>query len=575
MATLRRTHPAIKSRSVSGSKRPRSPDQSLDVAPKRQKAVASAAGQREKEVDKEKLRRQVEREAQRKEFKEKYRRAFPAWRFYFDLDNIHPDNVSAVKLAQAKIRQLGGSIEDFFSNNITHLITDQPAPSEPPPIFTANKENDVPRHRLKSPIKLKGPAADDLAPPAHDLVSKAKSFENTKVWSIAKLQSVVDRCLDAAPAAASSVAFSTTLPSQRSLSRLLQSERLHGTSERDPTQKRHDYKYFNRGSYFMMVEDIRQELATVAVQEYIIPKGRDASSAKVPWPVLHCHPQARGPFLPFDEKEKKRWEKTQRLEVQQAGERQEKEQDKLLRVEVMKRKAEARLHACNQGDNLRRSASMNNMHRRAMLDEQQFVDLDDGEVADSANASGYFAGGYMAASGNSVGITSTTGTTSTAGLSFKTSTLPPSLRGRQEVLTSLKFASAKPKGGDMGPPVAVPERRPPMLKKSRSTNTMRLPKRDEGSKPGYCECCRMKFDDFTKHIAGRKHRKFAIDEGNFLQLDYVLARVKRRTVEEVQNEELDWELKCSQPRSGDEEEEVFMPGADCQMFEDTFVDLDS
>ncbi|KAJ7712781.1 Dfp1/Him1, central region-domain-containing protein [Mycena maculata] len=580
MATLRRTHPPLKqSRSVSGSKRPRSPDQSIEVVPKRLKAAPPVTAHREKEVDKEKARRHAEREQQRIEFKEKYRRAFPGWKFYFDTDNIRPDDVSAVKLAQAKIRQLGGSIENFFSNNITHLITDQPAPSEPPPIPSANKENDIPRNRLKSPIKLKGPAADDIAPPA-DLVSKAKSFENTKVWSISKLQSVVDRCLDAVPAA-STAATSTTAPAQRSLSHLLQSERLHGSSERDPTQKRHDYKYFGRGTYFMMVEDIREELATVAVQEYTIPKGRDVACTRVPWPVLYCHPQARSPFLPFDEREKKRWEKAQRLEVQEAGQRQEREKDKMLRVEAMKRKAEARLLAGNQSGDLRRSASMNNMHRRAqLLDEQALIDLD-GDVADSANASGYFPGGYLAASGNSVGITSTTGTTSTAGLSFKTSMLPPSLRGRQEVLTSLKFLPAKAKGGDMGPPISVPERRP-MLKKSRSTNTMRLPKRDEDSKPGYCECCRTKFDDFTKHITGRKHRKFAMDDANFLQLDYVLARVKRRTVEEMKQEELEWELKCSEPRSGDdddhddEEAVVQYTGAtDYDMFEGALVDLDS
>jgi regulatory subunit for Cdc7p protein kinase len=422
-------------------------------------------------------------------------------------------------------------------------------------------------------------------------VSKAKSFENTKLWSIPKLQSVVDRCLDTAPASASTAA-SAAGPIQRSLSRLLQSERLNGTSERDPTQKRHDYKYFNRGTFYMLVEDMRQELATVAVQEYIIPKGRDAANTKVPWPVLHCHPLARGPFLPFDEKEKKRWEKAQRLEVEQAGEREEKQQDKLMRVEVMKRKAEARLQVCNQSGDLRRSVSMNNMHRRAkLLDEQPFVDLD-GDVADSTNVSGYLARGYVAASGNSVGITSTTGTTSTAGFPFKTSTLPPSLRGRQEVITSRKFPSAQPKNGDMGPPTNVPERRP-MLKKSRSTNTMRLPKRDEGSKPGYCECCRMKFDDFTQvrvlpivisfsdpmqHIASRKHRKFAVDEANFLQLDYILSRVRRRTVEEVRQEELEWERKCSDPHSSDEDEDVQSQDiltTDYEMFDGALVDLDS
>ncbi|KAJ7262308.1 Dfp1/Him1, central region-domain-containing protein [Mycena haematopus] len=571
MATLRRTHPPLKqSRSVSGAKRPRSPDQILEVVPKRLKAVppTASASHREKE-DKDKRR---EHHQQRVEFRDKYRKAFPSWKFYFDVDNILPENVSAIKLAQAKVRQLNGTIENFFSNNITHLITDHPVPADPPAIPFANKENDAPRTKLlKSPNKSKGTATEEFPPLALDLVSKAKSFENTKVWNMAKLQSVVDRCLD--PAATSASAVSSASQRERTLSRLLQSEKLNGTSERDPTQKRHDFKYFNRGTYFMLVEDIRSELATVAVQEYVIPKGRDAANTRVPWPVLHCHPHARGPFLPFDEKEKKRWEKAQRLEAEQAGER-ERQQDKMLRVEAMKRKAEARLQACNQSGDLRRSASMNNMHRRArLLDEQQFVDLDC-DAADSTNASGYLPRGYVAASGNSVGITSTTGTTSTTGFPLKSSALPSALRGRPEVLTSRKFPSAhaQAKNGDMGPPTNLPERRP-MLKKSRSTNTMRLPKRDEGSKPGYCECCRTKFEDFTQHITGRKHRKFAVDDSNFLQLDDILGRVKRRTVEEVKREESEWAQKCSELHNSDEEEEETYlqdtPSSDCEM-----VDLD-
>ncbi|KAJ7045376.1 Dfp1/Him1, central region-domain-containing protein [Mycena alexandri] len=574
MATLRRAQPPLRqARSVSGSKRPRSPDQSLEVVPKRLKAAASAGpGHRDKDLDRDKTRK-AERDQQRVEFREKYRKAFPGWRFYFDMDNIHPDNLSAIKLAQTRIRKLGATVELFFSNSITHLITDQPVPPDPPAIPSADKENDAPRSRLKSPIKLKGPAGEDTTVALYDLVSKTKTLENAKIWSMAKLQSVLERCIDNPPAPA---AVAPPAPAQRSLSRLLQSERINGTSERDPTQKRHDYKYFGRGTYFMMVEDLRSQLATVAVQEYIIPKGRDAN-ARVPWPVLHCHPHARGPFMPFDEKEKKRWEKTQRLELQQAGER-EKQQDKVARVEAMKRKAEAHLQASNQTGDLRRSVSMNNMHRRVKL-EEQLIDLD-GDVADSTNASGYLPRGYVAASGNSVGITSTTGTTSTAGFSFKTSTLPPSLRGRPEVITSRKFPTAQVKNVEMGPPSAVPERRP-MLKKSRSTNTMRLPKRDEGSKPGYCECCRMKFDDFTAHIAGRKHRKFALDDGNFLQLDYVLARVERFTVEESNQKQLDWERSCAEHHSGDEDEDEpeaqsqDSPQTDYDMFDGALVDLDS
>jgi regulatory subunit for Cdc7p protein kinase len=103
----------------------------------------------------------------------------------------------------------------------------------------------------------------------------------------------------------------------------------------------------------------------------------------------------------------------------------------------------------------------------------------------------------------------------------------------------------------------------------------------------------MKFDDFTQvrvlpivisfsdpmqHIASRKHRKFAVDEANFLQLDYILSRVRRHTVEEVRQEELEWERKCSDPHSSDEDEDVQSQDiltTDYEMFDGALVDLDS
>lgn len=69
---------------------------------------------------------------------------------------------------------------------------------------------------------------------------------------------------------------------------------------------------------------------------------------------------------------------------------------------------------------------------------------------------------------------------------------------QHEVVTSRKVLNAATRGKDtsMGPP-PLPERQR-ILRKSRSTNTMRLPKRDETSKPGYCESCRQKFPDFKE-----------------------------------------------------------------------------
>ncbi|KAI9709667.1 MAG: hypothetical protein M1812_007645 [Candelaria pacifica] len=46
-------------------------------------------------------------------------------------------------------------------------------------------------------------------------------------------------------------------------------------------------------------------------------------------------------------------------------------------------------------------------------------------------------------------------------------------------------------------------------------------------KPGYCENCREKFDDFEQHTFSRKHRKFAVDAENWSELDSLLKDLVR------------------------------------------------
>lgn len=340
---------------------------------------------------------------------------------------------------------------------------------------------------------------------------------NIKVWSAAKLENVLDRCRAPHPRNGLAIAAAgqptVTMGKERSLTRLLESERLHGTTERDPTQRRHDFAYFSKNSYFVLVEDLRQELATIAAQEYPIERAADGTE-RGGWPVLHCHPRARGPFIEYDEKEERKRQKADRAERDREKERIRR---KAQWKEELERKRKAQLVLQAKHHDLRRTASLNNLHRRAsypQAGEGGFVDLDadfgDEERVESANASGYLASGtYMAASGNSVGITSTTGTTSAAGVPSRNLQLPSTLKGRlqQQVVTSRKVAlGPQDKEGSkenvMGPPLLVPDRQR-VLRKSRSTNTIRLPKREEGAKPGYCESCRVKFEDFTEVVAAR------------------------------------------------------------------------
>ena len=57
------------------------------------------------------------------------------------------------------------------------------------------------------------------------------------------------------------------------------------------------------------------------------------------------------------------------------------------------------------------------------------------------------------------------------------------------------------------------EGRDPTLRRSRSTGSVpRKAQQARDKKPGHCENCRCRFDDFYEHTRSRRHRKFALDE---------------------------------------------------------------
>ena len=316
-----------------------------------------------------------------------------------------------------------------------------------------------------------------------ELVKKALEFD-IKIWNVEKLTSVLDRC-QAPPAAGASTPISaSTQPTQisgkeRQLSRLLESERLHGTTERDPTQRRHDFTYFSKGSYFVLVEDMRQELATIAALEYTVTKGNDGRDRGA-WPILHLHPRARNPFVEYNEREERRCQKVEQADRDREAELARRK----VQVREQERRRRAKLQAVAQAraqrnHDLRRAVSMQNLRHQA-VDADVEVDLDadygEGEAGNSVAASGYLASGaYVAASGNSVSITSTTGTTSTVGAAFRSMQLPASLRDKidNQVVTSRRLPNLTVrsigKENLMGPPLTIPERPPRTLRKSKST----------------------------------------------------------------------------------------------------------
>lgn len=240
--------------------------------------------------------------------------------------------------------------------------------------------------------------------------------------------------------------------------------------------------------------------ATTAAHEYPLYKEREGE--KPPWPILYCHPHARGPFIPFDDREKRRWERLQHAERKDNEERRTRYEAILKKHLTEKQPDLHRLVPIRKGGDLRRSASMNNMRHANGFENPTLEQDGEGDTIESANPSGYLGSGftgYVAASGNSVGITSTTGTTSTANYTSRNLQVPSNLSGRMrlEVVMRKQPQEKLLRAKTMAPPVDIPSRAL-VLRKSKSTNTLKLPKREEGSKPGYCESCRQKFEDFKE-----------------------------------------------------------------------------
>ncbi|RDH36276.1 Dfp1/Him1, central region-domain-containing protein [Aspergillus welwitschiae] len=118
-------------------------------------------------------------------------------------------------------------------------------------------------------------------------------------------------------------------------------------------------------------------------------------------------------------------------------------------------------------------------------------------------------------------------------------TMPPSHHA-VDGAAPLKAKPLENSLGNMQPPkklVNVPEEESTQLenngapkRRAGDRKTVIIPKRKErrrDPKPGYCENCRDKFDDFEEHIVTRKHRRFATNRANWAELDALLYQLER------------------------------------------------
>lgn len=428
----------------------------------------------------ERYHREHQKAQSQRQWKEAFVRAFPKLVFYLD----HID-ASQKSVFTSQIQQLGGRVEDFFSRSVTHVVTTRQIPVQkekenearrtktragiaPPRIVTNPSQASIPLHSDKNPL-------DDGAPalPASDLLCKAQHF-GMKIWRQDKLQNILSLLLaEDAPAD----------DTRQNLSEMLHQEKLHGTTERDPLALRSDYHYFGKHSYYVLVTDATNEHRPIAISEYD-RTAHEAQHKPPPWPVLYGDVEGRGLFVYVKPKDR------ERLALQDAP------------------------PARPAHLSLRRTASLNlaGIYQRA---------------PDSSIAPGT---PNLMASDNSIALASTVASTTSTTLHSQ-GTQPGNAMGDKR-LAELTRRMHTPVDLKQGAVVRRMLEDGPGLRRTKSTNNVPREPRIKEKRPGHCENCRCRFEDFDEHTRSRRHRKFAMDESNFVALDELLQRVQREPVED-------------------------------------------
>ncbi|PWN47750.1 hypothetical protein IE53DRAFT_320669 [Violaceomyces palustris] len=516
-------------------------------------------------TEQEKILREKQKHEETKLWRHKFKKVFPSFNFYFD----HFDEATAKDLT-SMIRCLGGSVEPFFSRSVTHLITTRQIPVvlsensdkgkesslKSAKVGAAERTKELNRLAFKSsgkgrisptksapdnfknksiPLYSERNPFDDSAPPpaANDILLKAQDF-GMKIWRHDKLLTILKMLLDepSVPAAAAT-------GNKQDLSQMLEREKLFGTHERDPSAARGDYYYFPKNGFYLLVEDATMDHRPIMCAEYEYDR-RNQEGKEPPWPVLYGELEGRCPFTKYDVTESHR----------------------------------SRLNRENNHQTLRRTVSLNCINQRIH-----------GPRSPRPSNDGFFdarASAYQMASGNSVSITSNIASTTSNALNDHggyAQRVPQNRRvtelGKRMHTPLVPSQSARISASPVGSggsglgPVAVAAsgsgssnpaspaasttpisslsrgalvRRmlgmtehesktgraiPQGIRRSASASIATLRRREQDRRPGYCENCRVKYESFDDHIQSRKHRKFATDAGNFVDIDQLLLRVQR------------------------------------------------
>ncbi|KAB5566580.1 Dfp1/Him1, central region-domain-containing protein [Coniochaeta sp. 2T2.1] len=537
-------------------------------------------------------------------WQEQTKARFPKMVVYFD---CIPEDER--KKRSREVQKLGGREEKFFSIDITHVVTSRPIPSEKavqeelqshtdahaheqpktidPSLLNRPAEQPVKRKLVfdtavsrRMPLQVHEDVLRKPKPRNTDVLYKAREM-GKKIWPLEKMQKILDMVSENDPYKSAllgqghrtgtlQTASTSKVVEQSNLLQLLQNERVHGPSDRDPTVATQELNYF-KGPY-IYVYDIEEKMKPIMVREYT----KVADKKDGAWPQFRIAAQGRCPFVedqPERQKVKERVTKAAETRAPVANQSQvapskyKPEEVARLRQHNSDRKmsVDHDVVRVREGhhvpdDKVHQDHRRDEGHREHVHKPRLEFDQENAFMS-RAKAPRFVAGEPVASGVQPSKLTSAIRSqmiSSTSGIlgGIKAGTSKEIHGLQRKVLqknstpavsdlssrrltemshdsntfirsTSVSRPSVRGKLDMIDEDGAVSQRVGLRRTESAPAPVQEKQKKRE-LKPGYCENCADKFDDFDDHILTRKHRKFAEDKKNWAQLDDLLSQLSRR-----------------------------------------------
>lgn len=503
-------------------------------------------------------------DTEKEAWKKHHRAKFPKMVFYFE---SIPDDIRA-RLTK-RVTYLGARQEPFFSIAVTHVVTtrsipperteaepehghDDHEPEEQPQTINPSllDRNTEARRKLLFEFRNAPSRSQHLDDPTkrtkgarnNDVLYKAREM-GKKIWSLDKFQNMLSVLLEGETGSTYSSRSTSTRghysnSREPNLLQLLHHERLNGPSDRDPTAVHRELCYF-KGPH-IYIWDMDEKHKPVMVREY--PKV--ANKADGEWPQFRSVGNGRCPFVEDHDVP----EKDHRRQQEKARAVKREESVPILRppqIPVPKPVTGKRtLTEMEDAQNRARAVTPTELFNpKAIMSKP--ADIRQNAFTGRAGTGRLFAGEPVASGVQPSNITSAIRSqmvSSTSGVNGAKAGTSKEVHGLQrkvlqkaapashdvssrrlaEVSMDVASSRSTTMGRHTSRPADVQEEE---QKTERKTQQPLKSKRD--LKPGYCENCQDKFRDFDEHILSRKHRKFAENDDNWIELDSLLSQLKR------------------------------------------------